>query len=607
MKVVLVRPPLKQESIPLLQKWIPDNTEKIATNSELLSKIRPNTTLASQPTDDQIRKAYQVHDFVFVYPDDNALSRDLDFLNSLPKAPTVLVGEREVVVSKLKPKTLPKPHHLFTTPNGATLRPYQQQLVDFALANKRVGLFVDMGLGKTLATLATINHLLVTGQLDPKKPILVVAPKMVALDTWSREAKKWGYDIDVLINIGKTKKKRDELFQAAKAVKKPTLLTTNPEQLGNILEAFSIGYKPFDMIVVDELSLFKSPEAKRFKELNALAETVDYFIGLTGTPAPNSLLDLWSQLVTINPDAKYQLGHTFYKYRSAYFEPDMVDPKKGIVYSWKAQIGAEASIYEKIEPFVVSMRGDGLVDIPDVSYVNDYIHFDPKSKRLYDKLDTEIRKALNDLEDKEQLYVETGKNIISISNKAVLKSKLLQLATGAMYDSKSDDDDDDIIDEDGPLKTKHPYTVFHDGKIERLKELLSVATSPVVVFYNFISDLDRIQKAIPSAVLLNTKSKTVGETIRRWNAGEIPILLANPKSTGHGLNLQDGGHTIIWFSLTWTNEIYRQANKRLHRSGQKHPVTIIHLVTEGTVDDEVIERINSKEEVQQDLLSALED
>ena len=591
LKIIIVRPPLQQSSIALLKPWA-GNTETIYTNSDLLVKLRPNTMKVDEPTQEQMEKANQLHELVFVYPNLERMKRDAGSLNKLPGTKRVIVDGRTVNVEDYAPKAI-NVEDCLKTPSGATLRYYQQQLVDFTLERKRVGLFVDMGLGKTLATLATINELFQTQKLNPTKPILVVAPKMVALDTWSREAEKWGYDIDVLINIGLTKKKREALFEKARKVTKPTILTTNPEQLEHVKKAFSDQLNPFQMIVVDELSMFKSATSKRFEHLQDLSERLEYFIGLTGTPAPNSLLDVWSQLVIINPDVKYDLGYTYFQYRNHFFAPDVINPKTGVVFSWKLNPGAEETIYEKIEPYVISMKGAGLVDIPDVTYSNEYVYMDKKSKKVYDYFDKEIRKELKELEKGEQIKVSTGENEVNVSNSAILKSKLLQLATGAMYDSDSS-------------TTNRKYTVFHDAKINKLKEILSVSNSPVLVFYNFVSDLERIRKAVPDAVLLNTKDPNANQVIQKWNRGAIPVLLANPMSTGHGLNLQDGGHIIVWFSQTWRNEVYRQANKRLHRSGQKHPVQIIHIVTKDTADEEVVPRIDMKEEQQQGLLTALQ-
>lgn len=591
MKIIIVRPPLQQSSIALLKPWA-GNEELVYTNSDLLVKLRPNTRKVDEPNQEQLEKANAIHELMFVYPNIDNLKRDAGNLNKLPGQKRVIVDGRAVNVEDYVPREI-DPTKCLRTPNGVQLRYYQQQLVDFTMERKRVGLFVDMGLGKTLATLATVDELFKKGSLSPDKPILVIAPKMVALDTWSREAEKWGYDIDVLINIGLTKKKREALFEKARNVTKPTLLTTNPEQLEHIKTAFSDRINPFQMIIVDELSLFKSATSKRFEYLQELSERLEYFVGLTGTPAPNSLLDVWSQLVIINPNIKYELGRTFFQYRNHFFAPDVVNPRTGVVFSWKLNPGAEEAIYQKIEPHVISMRGAGLVDIPDVTYINEYVYMDKKSKKVYDYFDKEIRKELSGLDQGEQLNVQTGANEVTIANSAILKSKLLQLATGAMYDADS-------------TVSERKYTVFHDAKIEKLKELINVANSPVLVFYNFVSDLERIRKAIPGIAVLDTKDKNANALIKKWNEGRIPVLLANPASTGHGLNLQDGGHIIVWFSQTWRNEVYRQANKRLHRSGQKHPVQIIHIVTKDTADEEVVPRIDEKEEQQQGLLSALQ-
>lgn len=596
MKIAIVRPPLQQSSVNVLRKWVKD-TETLYTNSDVLQRIRPNTKGVAEPTHEQLMRANAQHEIVFVYPNEERLRKDAFQLHQLPGIKRVLLDGQPIkdLTPYLPLSKNYKPKTCLNTPNGKTLRQYQQQIVDFTLDRKRVGLFVDMGLGKTLATLAAVNQLFEEGKIDKRKPILVIAPKMVALDTWSREAEKWGYDIDVCINIGLTKKKRDELFENVKQIEKPTILTTNPEQLHNIQEVFRDTPNPFDVIIVDELSLFKSASSKRFKLLHQLTEDVPYFIGLTGTPAPNSLLDIWSQLMLINPEMKYALGHTFYQYRNAFFEPDMVDARKGIVYSYKLKRGAENAIYQKIEPYVISLRGNQLIDIPEVTYSNQYVRMSERNKDTYRYLDKQVRKEIKELEKGETIHADTGKNTVSVANAAVLKSKLLQLATGAMYD----------VDEES-TNHKRAYTVFHDEKIHRLKEIVETANSPILVFYNFISDLERITEAIPSAKVLNTKDKNVDKVIAQWNRGEIPLLLANPKSTGHGLNLQDGGHIIVWFSLTWNNEIYRQANKRIHRSGQQYPVQIIHIITKDTADEEILPRLNGKEEQQQELLSVLE-
>lgn len=591
MTIVIIRPPLQQVSIEPLKLNLTNN-DLVYTNSKRLTTLRPNTKQVGEPNHEQLLKVATQQRIIMVYPNQSVFRRDIELLRAFIIPPIMIVGDKEV--------TFPKKIEVvdcLTTPNGAQLRPYQQQLVDFALKTKRSALFVDMGLGKTLATLATINELFSKNKISHNKPVLIVGPKMVALDTWSREVEKWGYNIDVLVNIGLTKKKRDALFEQVRQVKRPTILTTNPEQLSNILSAFGGGHeRPFDMVVVDELSMFKSADSQRFEKLQWLTHDVSYFMGLTGTPAPNSLLDIWSQLVLVDPQVKYRLGDNFFKYRSYYFEPDITNPRTGVIYSWKLQKGAEDAIYEKIEPYVISMRGGGLVDIPEVTYTNEYVEMNRKASEVYKYLDSEVRQQLRENEKNDEhgaVAADADGSEVLISNNAILKSKLLQLATGAIYDNE-------------PHENGETYTVFHDAKIQKLKELVEVSTSPVLIYYNFVSDLERIKKALPDSVLLDTKSKSVKDVIKKWNDGKIPVMLANPRSVGHGLNLQDGGHIIIWFSLTWFNEVYRQANKRLHRSGQKHPVQIIHIVTRNTADEEVLPRINNKEEGQQDLLDALQ-
>lgn len=484
----------------------------------------------------------------------------------------------------------------YITPNGTPLRSYQNEMVTFALENNRCGLFVDMGLGKTLSTLEVINQLIKADRLATNKAILIIAPKIVALDTWSRESSKWGYDWEVLVNIGLTPKKRNELLDKAKPgnFEKPTLLTTNPDQLNAILSYFRKNqvYRPFDMIIVDELSMFKNATTKRFDYLSKLSKSVPYFIGLTGTPAPNGLIDLWGQTVSINPKVMKDLGYNFFQYRSKFFEPDIVDPRSGTVYSWKPVHGAQDAVYKAIKPFVISMRTNGRIVLPEVTYVNEYVTMNARAKETYKEWDTKVRKEFKD-QDRVNLDVK-GQNV-EVANTATLTSKLLQLSTGAVYDNL-------LVNEETGVGS---YQVFHDEKLKRLKEMIETATTPYLVFYQFKSDVERAMKFFEFE-LLDTKDPNISDVISRWNKGKIPVLFAHPASAGHGLNLQDGGHTIIWLTPTWSNEQYRQANKRLHRSGQKYPVQIIHLITEGTVDADVIQRLTIKEEGQQHTMSALE-
>lgn len=507
-----------------------------------------------------------------------------------------LKKQYEWIYGKEKPKKVYDTSKLLQTPSGATLRPYQQQMVDFAVENKRVGLLVDMGLGKTLATLAAIDTLVKSNKLDTTKPILIVAPILVAIDTWSREADKWGYDVDVKINIKLTPKKRKVLLESLLVPQeKLTFLTTNPEQLSQIYTFFHDHgiQNPFQMIIVDELSLFKSPTSNRFLTLSRNSQNVEYFFGLTGTPAPNNLLDIWSQMILISPRNKQEFGSDFFIYRNKFFMPDKIGYMDGKIYSWKLKPNADKEIYHRMSKTAISMQSEGLIDLPGIVYKNEYVTLPKKAQQKYDELaEATYQDLLNVLD------LSLDQSNLQINNPAVLKGKLAQLATGAVYEDKN------IIPLDD-FSISSPYTVFHDAKLEKLKEIANTATSPLLVFISFKSDLDRLGKYI-DYVYMDTKTGNIQEIITAWNKGEIPILVLNPASVSHGLNIQDGGHTIIWLSPIWNNEQYGQANKRLYRSGQKNTVSVIHILAKGTVDEEIMDSLAIKENNQSSLMKALD-
>lgn len=579
MKILIVKDPLNRAMIQGIIPWLAGDL--LLTDNPQLAQMSPNTVRLQSTRElvESIRSGK--YDFAVAYNSPQHVVDDDYFLASI-NGNKVIVNDQRVFYT---PQTIIREIH---TPNGATLRPYQVQMVEFVLKKKRAGLFVDMGLGKTLATLAAINELLTNGELNPTKPILIVAPIMVALDTWSREAEKWGYDIDVLVNIRLSKKKRAKLFEQLDSVNKPTILTTNPEQLDNIIKHYTDRYEPFpfECVVIDELSLFKSSETKRFTNMSMLTKNVKYFIGLTGTPAPNSLLDIWSQMMLIDPANKQLLSENFYKYRSHYFEPDMVNKNTGQVYKWKLKPNADQAIFERMRPTVIALRSEGLVDLPELTFIDEEISLPPNIMKAYREFEKEIRSQFQD--DEQECFSTIDGDEIVVRNRAVLASKLLQLAAGAVYT-------------EDPTE---PYIVYHNAKFERLKEIVETATSPILVFYNFKSDIERARKFIEFETL-RSNDPNVRDVIRRWNNGEIPVLFVHPQSAGHGLNIQDGGHTIIWLTMTWMNEVYRQANARLHRTGQTKPVQVIHLIAQGTIDTEVIARLSDKEDGQQKLLNAL--
>lgn len=496
----------------------------------------------------------------------------------------------ELILPELQPMS--RPTELMSTPNGATLRPYQQQMVNFAMNKAGTGWFVDMGLGKTLAALVLIDQWIKQKEIDPTIPILIVAPIMVALDTWGREVTKWGYDWDVKINIRNTPKKRDAILRdLLLPQEKPTLFLTNPDQLEAIRQFyFSRNIPlPFEVLVIDELSMFKSPTAKRNDAIAHYRARAHKFLGLTGTPSSNKLLDVWNQLKIINRHGTPWAKDDIYQFQDTFFKPVSRTPQ-GFVRKWKPKVGAEEVIYRNLSKDVVSMRTDGLVELPSITYSNINITLPKSARKEYDTLSEDVREEL-DGGSRVTYTTEDGFELI-LPNSDVLQGKLLQLAGGALYTD---------------LAT-HSYDVFHDEKLDALEDIVDASTSPLIVFYYYKSDFERIQKRFKNKLpQLDSKDPNVKKVIEQWNDGEIPVLLAHPASVGHGLNLQDGGHTIVWFTLpNWNNDYYQQANKRLHRSGQEHPVNILHIIATNTIDEAMLQSIKSKEIVNSNLMEALD-
>ena len=497
---------------------------------------------------------------------------------------------KEIVVEPVRP--LPQPTELFQTPNGATLRPYQQQMVDFAKDREGTGWFVDMGLGKTLSALALIDYWMKRGDLNPERPICIVAPIMVAIDTWSRECEKWGYDWDIKRNIRLTPKKRETLLSSLLLPQeKPTLFLTNPDQLNPVRNYFFSRTMPlpFESLIIDELSLFKSPTAKRNKEIAYYRRIAKKFLGLTGTPASNHLIDVWNQLKLISEEETKWAGRTIYDFQDKFFIP-AAKSAQGFVIRWDPKSGAEDAIFRNAAKSAVSMRTKGLVELPGISYSNMFVTLPPNARKEYEKLETEIAEEMGD-GGSATYQIPGGPNVL-LPNSDVLSGKLLQVAGGAMYtDTKT-----------------HTFEVFHDEKLTALDNLIESSTSPLLVFYWFASDLKRIQDKYKNKIpVLDSKDKQVQNMIARWNKGEIPIMLAHPASVGHGLNLQDGGHTIVWFSYpNWDNDKYRQANKRIHRSGQTNTVSVIHIVAKDTIEEVMLHSLNAKERTNNALMKALD-
>lgn len=440
---------------------------------------------------------------------------------------------------------------------------YQQYAINHILEHEASGLFLDMGMGKTVSSLTAIDDLLFLGEATK---VLVIAPKRVAEDTWSTEVEKWDHLKHLRISkiLGTKKQRKDALMKDA------DIYITNRENVDWLVDEC---YKSWiwDTLIIDELSSFKSSKAKRFRALKKVRPYFKRIIGLTGTPAPNSLIDLWPQLYLL--DGGERLGKTITGYRERYFVPG--DRNQFVVFNYNLREGAEEAIHNKISDICVSMKADDYLDMPE--RIDNIVKIDLPKKALkeYEELEKELIIQLDD-ED------------ISASNSAVLTGKLLQMCNGAIYA----DETKEVIN-------------IHDEKLNALMDIIEAANGkPVLIFYSFKHDLIRIKDYLKKNKI---KGQELGgsEDIKKWNDGEIPVLLLHPASAGHGLNLQYGGNIIVWFGLTWSLELYQQACARLYRQGQKESVVIHHIIARSTVDEDVMKALQGKEINQNLLLEAV--
>ena len=438
------------------------------------------------------------------------------------------------------------------------LHPYQLRAVDFIIAHRSCALFLPMGMGKTISTITAVRRL---QRYIEVKTVLVIAPLRVARDTWASECDKWEHTSSLRLSVVVG----DKETRAEAMRRNAEIFITNREQVQWLFETYP-DFRP-EVIVVDELSSFKNPQSKRFKALaKYLKNHPDTrVVGLTGTPAPNGLMDLWAEMYLI--DQGERLYPSITKYREVFFTPGR---KNGfVVYEWIPKPGAKEGIYGRLSDVTVSMSLDELKSLPPVTYIDKAVTLSEEEKRKYQELK---REYITDIEGEE----------VTATNAAVLSGKLRQLSGGAVYDAD------------------HNVRVLHDAKIETLKEMAEYADGNILVAYNYKHDLTRIKEAIPEAIELKS-----AESIKAWNAGRVRIALGHPASMGHGLNIQSGGHIIVWFSLTWNLEEYLQFNARLHRQGQTHPVTVYHLMTAGTIDNRIAKLLKQKEITQQDLIDAV--
>lgn len=426
-----------------------------------------------------------------------------------------------------------------------------------------MGLFLDMGLGKTVVTLTAINDLKYNRFAISK--VLVIAPKKVAEATWTKEAAKWDHlqMLRIVPVLGPLKKRIRALNTPA------DIYVINRENVSWLVEYYRNAW-PFDMVVADEFSSFKNHQAKRFKSLTWVRKHITRFVGLTGTPAPNGLIDLWAQVYLL--DEGKRLGKTIGKFREHYFEPDQRD--RDHVFSYAPKPGADDTIQQLIGDICISMKAEDYLELPDCLQVTTPVILDKKAQEAYDKLEKEM-------------LLEVNENIIDAGTAAVLTNKLLQLCNGAVYDENRE-----VVE-------------IHKCKIEAFLELVEgLNGQPALVFYNFQHDLIRIKKALAGSGLRVRELKGPQDE-DDWNNKQIDILLAHPASAAYGLNLQQGGNHVIWFGLNWSLELYQQANKRLHRQGQTEKVIIHHLTVEGGVDEDVMAALMDKGATQARLMEAL--
>nr|WP_245984920.1 DEAD/DEAH box helicase [Biomaibacter acetigenes] len=418
-------------------------------------------------------------------------------------------------------------------------------------------------MSKTVITMTAINDLKYNRFAINKA--LVIAPKKVAEGTWSKEAAKWDH-----LHLLRISVVMGTIKQRVRALNTPAdIYIINRENTQWLVDYYRNNW-PFDMVVIDESSSFKNHNAKRFKSLTWVRNKINRIVELTGTPAPNGLLDLWAQIYLL--DEGKRLGKKFTHYRERYFEPDRRD--RDHVFSYAPKPGAEEIIKQLIGDICVSMKAEDYLELPDCITVDVPVVLDSKAKVAYEKLEREM-------------LLEVDESTIDAGSAAVLTNKLLQLCNGAIYD-----------------ENRKPVEI-HNCKIETFLELIEALNGqPALVFYNFQHDLQRIKKALAGSGLRVRELKS-SQDEDDWNNRKIDILLAHPVSCAYGLNLQRGGHHIIWFGLNWSLELYQQANKRLHRQGQTEKVIIHHLVVEGGVDEDVMAALEDKSATQDRLMEAL--
>ena len=435
---------------------------------------------------------------------------------------------------------------------------YQQYATRFIEKNEVAAIFLECGLGTSVITLTAIKNLIAKGKV---KKVLVIAPLRVGKTTWPDEIEKWEHlkGLTYSVAIGAVKERVSALRKNA------DITIINRENVEWLIAKSGVPFD-YDMVVIDELSSFKSYKAKRFKYLLKARPTVERIVGLTGTPSSNGLMDLWAQFRLL--DLGERLGRYITRYREGYFTPDKRNAQ--VVFSYKPLPGAEEKIYDKIGDITISMKAKDYLKMPDLVMNTVKVKMSDKDGAIYEQL-------------KDDMFIDIREEEIDVANAAALSNKLQQLANGAIYGA-----DKKVIR-------------IHDGKLDALEDLIESANGkPVLVAYWFKHDLERIKERFPFVREIKT-----ADDIKAWNKGEILVGIIHPASAGHGLNLQQGGSTMIWFGLTWSLELYQQTIARLYRQGQTKTVVVHHIVTEGTIDELMLVSLDRKEKKQDALIDAV--
>ncbi len=444
---------------------------------------------------------------------------------------------------------------------------YQKYCIEYIKTHPISALLLDCGLGKTVISLTAIQSLM----LDELKvaKVLVIAPLRVTY-VWKAEIEKWDHlhDLDVSLIVGTVKERTTAINSNS------CIYVVNRENVKWLIEYYEKnGLRwDFQMIVIDELSSFKNYQSQRFKWLRKVRPFVKHWVGLTGTPTSNGLMDLWSEIGIL--DGGERLGRFIGRFRESYFKPSSMNPSTGVVFAYTPRPGAEQQIYDKISDITISMKALDYLDMPECIFVDHDVEMNTAERKLYDQL-------------KHDLIIPLEDGDIDAANAASLSNKLLQMANGAVYDENKE------------------VRVIHQRKLEMLEDLIESANGqPVLIAYWFKHDKQRIMEHLSACGYAPRDMKDSAD-ITDWNKGTIPVALIHPASAGHGLNIQSGGHILVWYGLTWSLELYQQTNARLWRQGQKNTVTIHHIICKNTVDEDVLSALANKDVTQEKLIAAV--